>query len=231
MSKVKIFGKLIRRTEGSVAVIAALGLVAFLGMVSLAIDMGHLYTTRNELQNVADAAALAATGNLIQRLSPASVRDAAAAQQAALTVAQRQSQLSGQTAVGNAARNDLTIIFGAWDIYTGNPATAWTEIGSTCASNSNANAVKVSIRRASGTVYGPVSNFFGGILGFNTSQVAATAIAYLGYTIEVPTGGVQVPLALPSTGPSSPLCVQRPHRLVCQSFRPQRGRGLRPQDD
>ena len=37
-----------------------------------------------------------------------------------------------------------------------------------------------------------------GILGFNTSQVAATAIAYLGYTNEVLTGGVQVPLALPS---------------------------------
>ena len=44
MSKVKVFRTLIRRTEGSVAVITALGLVAFLGIVSLAIDMGHLYT-------------------------------------------------------------------------------------------------------------------------------------------------------------------------------------------
>ena len=199
MSKVKIFGTLISRTEGSVAVIAALGLVAFLGMVSLAIDMGQLYTTRNELQNVADAAALAAAGNLIHDYGAGAVRDAAAAQQAALTVAQRQSQLSGQTVVGNADRNDLSLIFGAWDIYKGNPATAWTEIGSTCSSDSNANAVMVSIRRASGTVYGPVSNFFGGILGFNTSQVAATAIAYLGYTNEVPTATVKVPLTLPDT--------------------------------
>jgi len=199
MSKVKVFGTLIRRMEGSVAVIIALGLVAFLGIVSLAIDMGHLYTTRNELQNVADAAALAAAGNLIQDYGAGAVRDAAAAQQAALTVAQRQSQLSGQTAVGDADRNDLSLIFGAWDIYKGNPATAWTEIGSTCSSDSNANAVKVSITRASGTVYGPVSNFFGGILGFNTSQVAATAIAYLGYAHEVPTATVKVPLALPDT--------------------------------
>ena len=37
-------------------------------------------------------------------------------------------------------------------------------------------------------------------MGFNTSQVAATAIAYLGYTNEVQTGAIQVPLALPSTG-------------------------------
>ena len=101
---------------------------------------------------------------------------------------------------GGCQRNDLTILFGAWNIYTGDPQTAWTEIGSTCGSDSNANAVKVSIVRAAGTVYGPVSNLFGGILGFNTSKVAATAIAYLGYTNEVPTGGVQVPLALPGTG-------------------------------
>ena len=40
-------------------VMMALGLVAFLGLASLAIDMGHLYVSRNELQNVADAAALA----------------------------------------------------------------------------------------------------------------------------------------------------------------------------
>jgi Flp pilus assembly protein TadG len=197
MGKVKIFGTLIRRTEGSVAVIAAIGLVAFLGMVSLAIDMGHIYTTRNELQNVTDAAALAAAGNLIHDSGGVAVRDAAAAQQAALTVAQRQSQLSGQPAVGDGDRNDLSIIFGAWDIYTGNPATAWTEIGSTCSSTSNANAVKITISRASGTVYGPVSNFLGGILGINTSQITTTAIAYLGYTYGVPPSTVPVPVTVP----------------------------------
>ena len=205
MSKLKVFGTLIRRTEGSVAVITALGLIAFLGIASLAIDMGHLYTTKKELQNVADAAALAAAGNLIHDYGAGAVRDPVAAQQAAMTVAQRQSQLSGQTAVGDAERNDLSLIFGAWDNRTGNPATAWTAIGSTCSSDSNANAVQISISRAPGTVYGPVSNFLGGILGINTSQVSAAAIAYLGYTNEMPTGGVQVPLALPSTGTSSPL--------------------------
>lgn len=206
MGKVKVFGKLIKRTEGAVAVITAMGIIAFIGMVSLAIDMGHLYTVRNELQNVADASALAAAGSLIKDDGTGvAVRDAAQAQAAAMQVAQRQSQLSGQTAVGNAGRNDLTIIYGTWNINAGNPSTAWTAIGSTCGSNSNANAVQVKIARAAGTVYGPVSNFFGGIMGLNTSQVQATAIAYLGYTSEVLPGAVQVPLALPSTGPSSPL--------------------------
>jgi hypothetical protein len=59
--------------------------------------------------------------------------------------------------------------------------------------------VKVTIRRTDDTVYGPVANFFGGIFGFNTSQVSATATAYLGYTDEVVTGSIQVPLALPNT--------------------------------
>ncbi len=199
MGKVKVLRRLLRGTRGSVAVITAIGLIAFVGMVSLAIDMGHLYTVRNELQNVADAAALAAAGNLIHDYGAGAVRDSAAAQQAALTVVQRQSQLSGQPGVAAEDRNDLNFIFGAWDIYKGDPATAWTEIGSTCASDSNANGVKVTIRRAAGTVYGPVSNFLGGIFGRDTSQVAATAIAYLGYTHEVPTATVEVPLALPDT--------------------------------
>ena len=153
-------GRLRRDTDGGVAVMAALCLLAFVGIVSLAIDMGHLYTTRNELQNVADAAALAAAGNLMHDYGAGAVRDAVAAQQAALTVAQRQSQLSGQTAVADADRNDLSLIFGAWDICKGNPATAWTEIGSTCSSDSNANAVKISIISGLGHRLWPGIQFF-----------------------------------------------------------------------
>lgn len=199
MGKGKVFKELITRTEGAVAIITALGLVAFLGVVSLAMDMGQLYTVRNELQNAADAAALAAAGNLVHDYGSGAVRDAAAAQQAALTVAQRQSQLSGQPAVGDADRNDVNIRFGAWNIYAGNPSTAWTDIGTTCSSDSNANGVKITISRASGTIYGPVSSLFGSILGFNTAQVSATAIAYLGYTTATPPGSVTVPVALPDT--------------------------------
>jgi Flp pilus assembly protein TadG len=205
MGKRKVFGTLIRRTEGSVAVITAIALVALLGMVSLAVDMGQLYTVRNELQNSADAAALAGAGSLIQDYGAGAVRDAAAATQAAMTVAQRQSELSGQPAVADGDRNDLTITFGAWNLNAGDPATAWTEIGPTCSSTSNANAVMITMQRGSNTVYGPVTNLFAGIMGFNTSEVKATAIAYLGYTNEVQGGGVQVPLALPTTGQYSPL--------------------------
>jgi Flp pilus assembly protein TadG len=193
-----IFKKLIRRTDGVSAILTALCIVALLGMVSLALDLGQLYTVRNSLQNNADGAALAAVGNLVQDYGAGAVRDAGKATQSAMTVVQTQSQLSGQSAVADAARNDLTIIFGTWDDRAGNAATAWTPIGTTCGSGSTANAVQVTIVRGSGTVYGPVSNFFAGILGIDTAEVAATAIAYLGYTDSTP-AGAGPPLALPDT--------------------------------
>ncbi len=184
--------RLTRDTEGAVAIIAAFILMALLGAASLAIDMGQLYVVRNNLQNTSDAAALAAAGNLIN--SQTGARDATAAQQAALTVAQRQRQLAGLPAVDPSARNDLTITFGEWNLKTGDPQTAWTEIGPTCASNSNANAIRVTLRRGCGTIIGPVSNLFASIFGVNTTEVAASATAYLGYTMQT---APQVPLALP----------------------------------
>jgi hypothetical protein len=47
------------RQEGAVLIIVALSMVALLGVAALAVDVGYMYSTHNELQNVADAAALA----------------------------------------------------------------------------------------------------------------------------------------------------------------------------
>jgi Flp pilus assembly protein TadG len=191
--------RLKRDTDGTVAVMTVFMLVALLGAASLAIDMGQLYMVRNSLQNTADAAALAAAGNLITTQGGVALRDANAAQQAALTVAQRQSELSGLPTVAPGERNDLTITFGEWNLKTGDPQTAWTEIGSTCGSTSNANAIRVTLRRGVGLATGPVCNLFAHIFGVDTSAVSASATTYLGYTNEALPGTVQVPLALQNT--------------------------------
>ncbi len=198
LARVKGF---VQGTEGSVMLLTAVSLVAFLGLASLAIDMGHLYVIRNELQNTADAAALAGAGNLVREENGEAVRDAMAAREAAMAVLQRQSELFGQTPVDPEARNDVVITFGEWNIYAGNPDTAWTDFGSSCGTYSTANGVRVTIRRASGLAYGPVTNFLAGILGdrFRTSEVAATATAYLGYVSGAQTGSVTLPLAIPDT--------------------------------
>ena len=196
----------IKQTEGASAIIIALSLFALIGAASLAIDMGNLYSVRNELQNVADAAALAGAGQLVQKdASGNAYRDSATAKTTAIQVAQTQSQIQGQATVADAGRNDLTILFGVWDIYNSNPSLAWTDLGTSVPSTSNANALRISITRDTGKAFGPVTSLFATIFGISGTAVSATATAFLGYTNEVQTGGVQLPLALPSTGTSSPL--------------------------
>ena len=63
----KIYHKLISKFKdqrGVTAIIVAVSLTMLIGFAALAIDVGYLYATKNELQNVADSAALAATGLL-----------------------------------------------------------------------------------------------------------------------------------------------------------------------
>jgi len=54
----------LQNRRGVTAVIVAICLVMLIGFAALAIDVGYLYSTRNELQNVADAGALSGAGYL-----------------------------------------------------------------------------------------------------------------------------------------------------------------------
>ena len=90
--------------------------------------MGQLYTVRNERRkHRADAAVLAGTGRLIQKdaSSSNSYRDGDLAKTTAIQVAQTQTQLQGLPTLTDDKRNDLTILFGAWDIY--NNSQPWPE--------------------------------------------------------------------------------------------------------
>ena len=100
----KWVGKFFHENAGVVAPVAGLAIIAFIGLTSLAVDMGHLYTMRNQLQNTADAAALAAVSKLIAQSGGAVVRDATAAQTAAYTVAGSQAQNDGLQSVAGSDR-------------------------------------------------------------------------------------------------------------------------------
>lgn len=54
----------LQNQHGAVAIIVAICLIVFIGFSALAIDVGHLYVARNELQNAADAGALAGAQSL-----------------------------------------------------------------------------------------------------------------------------------------------------------------------
>ena len=192
------FGRLMNNTEGSIAVICAVAMVGLLGVASVAIDLGHLYTVHNEMQNTVDAAVKAAAQSLLVP-DPTNengvYRDSTAATTAAMNIIQQESQLQGLPTVADGARNDVTINFATWDDKT----STWTDLGASVPTTSPANAVEITLRRAAGTAYGPVTNFFAGILGSGTSNVAATSRAYMGYTYSVYEATVPFPLALPSS--------------------------------
>jgi hypothetical protein len=59
------------RQRGAVAIITALALVVLVGFAGLALDGGHLYLTKTELQNAADACALSASYELAGAPIPA----------------------------------------------------------------------------------------------------------------------------------------------------------------
>jgi Flp pilus assembly protein TadG len=66
-----------RRERGAVVVIVAIALIALIGFVGLALDLGKLYVVRSELQNSADSCALAAARDLTGATIDLSVSEAA----------------------------------------------------------------------------------------------------------------------------------------------------------
>lgn len=74
-----------RRQQGAVAVIVGLSMTILVAFVGLALDLGKLYVVKTELQNSADACALAAA----QALTGANGQQLAIAEAAGMTVAAR----------------------------------------------------------------------------------------------------------------------------------------------
>src|SRR6476620_4782199 len=55
------------RRRGNIVAMTAVLMIVMIAFVALAVDVGYLYTVRNELQRSADAAAIAATWELIDK--------------------------------------------------------------------------------------------------------------------------------------------------------------------
>lgn len=87
-----------KRQRGAVAIMVGILIVSLIGMLGIVIDLGHLYVRKTELQNAADAAALAGVKQLNGQ---AAGIDAAVA--AAIAMAAANASDIGQTPVAIAA--------------------------------------------------------------------------------------------------------------------------------
>jgi Flp pilus assembly protein TadG len=180
--------------KGAVAPIVALGLLAFVGFMALGIDLGQLYMVRNELQNVADAAALAAVKQLIQGSGGSTATiDCVGAVQAAKDCAKKNYSLGVTDGI---KITDADVSIGLFDLNTktfsadGCPATAVPP------NNTQVNAVRVRVHR-DGTESNPkVATFFGNIMGAGKEQEShVEAVACMGLA---GTSSIDPPITIPS---------------------------------
>jgi Flp pilus assembly protein TadG len=190
------------RERGAILIWSVFAIFMVAVLAAVVVNVGHLTTTRGELQNAVDAAALASARELTGRAPELTSADGIAEAQAA---AHRSDRF-------DVAASDVR--FGAWvppnrpcdtgdapmpldrrDGYSTDAYRFCEVTGTDPASAFRVNAVYVRSRRADAAPGGgAVPMLFGGLLGQRTADVTASAIAVTGG----PCGGcdVQVPMVV-----------------------------------
>ncbi len=153
----KINGSFVRRLlgeqHGQALLWSAAGITAILGIGGLLIDVGRAYVVRGELQNYANAAALAAAGDVY---NTSSTNDASA--------------IATQYGTGSTDENYNSSLGAITPTITPTCLNLLLPSGSSCGSGSPANAVRV-------TETVTLNTFFMRVMGFKTINVSATATA------------------------------------------------------
>ncbi len=191
MRKSRPRSRFYRDESGGVAVMTAILLIVLVGFLALVIDVGNLMAVRNEVQNAADAGALAGAralfpfngypdGGLIPVTEPPFVSVAVSTARAAVS----NNQAGGVV--------NLTTLGG--DVETG----TWDFDARTFVPDSNPsysiNAVRVKVRRDS-LANQPVTTWLAFLLGYDTMPVNAVSIAAVGFLKK--TYGAYLPIWIP----------------------------------
>ena len=177
-------------SRGAVAVMVAITMTVLLAMAAATLDVGHALVARNELQNAADAAALAGTRALAviyQGLPPAGQQTytmSMADQGAIASVVQAAASANAAAGV-SIAINTADIQIGTW-----NPATRVLT-----PTVNIPRAVRVVARR-DGSANGPISTFLARVIGVTSVNVTAAATAELTGTGATGPGQLDVPLGI-----------------------------------
>jgi Flp pilus assembly protein TadG len=177
-------------SRGATAVLVAIMLTVLLAMGAMAIDIGHALVAKNELQNVADAAALAGTrtlGILYEGMTTAVQQSyvLSGGDQAAIE-ASVQSIANANVAAGVAITvNAADIQIGTW-----NPATR-----THTPTVNHPKAVRVTARRDA-SANGAISTFLANVIGISSVSVSAVATADLTSVGQTGPGQLEVPFAI-----------------------------------
>jgi len=185
--------------NGVTIVLVAILMTVLVMFVALAVDLGHLYVARNELQNAADAGALAGAHELYVGSNATLVNEGA--NQIAYDAAVANQSEKVAVEVNWTSGNEGDVQRGHWSFATGtftpNGSLAPVDlVGVSTADLDNdpnfINAVQVTARRQ-GT---PVESFFAGIFGLDSFIMSARATAYIGFAGTLEPGEVDQPIAI-----------------------------------
>lgn len=191
--------KNILANEGGATIIyVALIIVLLMMFTALAVDIGHLYGVRNELQDAADAGALAGASVLFDPDDDCELRAAEA-----IAEATRVTQLNKTGTVSVVAKS---VQVGHWSFHTPSPDghvfTAnlddppvqidWKEQSATDldANPGYINAVRVVTERAN------TPSFFAKFFGFDSFLVGTQAVGYRGFSGRFQPGDFDQPIAI-----------------------------------
>lgn len=185
--------------RGVVLVLVAILLVVFIGVAAIALDVGHLYLVRNELQNAADSGALAGARELYLDTNAATPN--AGANQIANSAATQNFSEKVAVEVIDPLSNLGDVQRGHWS-FTSRTFTANDSLSSydftgksdaeLDADTNFVNAVKVKVRRQNT----PAASFFAQIFGYTDFAVTAEAVAYRGFAGQLNPQDVDQPIAI-----------------------------------
>lgn len=177
-------------SRGAAAVMVALTLTVLLAMAAAAIDIGHALVARNELQNSADAAALAGARTLgiaYEGMTPAemAIYTLTGGDQAAIVAAAQTTSVLNKAAGVDVSVNAADVQVGLWNSAT-----------RTFTPTANQpRSVRV-ITHRDGSANGPISTFLANVVGMSSVNVSAAATAELTAIGSTPLGAMDLPVAI-----------------------------------
>ncbi|MGD9240219.1 MAG: TadG family pilus assembly protein [Desulfobacterales bacterium] len=193
---------ILNNQRGISAVLVAVCLVMLVGLVALSIDVSHLVVARNELQNAADAGALAGAAELYTDDGTSVNTNANQVGHDAATA-----NFSEQfpVEVNWSAGNEGDVQRGHWSFglgslprgFTPNDSTApvalWGVSTEELDENPNfINAVRVQTRRENT----PIASWFARIFGYESFDGFAEAVAYIGFAGTLKEATANAPIAI-----------------------------------
>jgi len=191
MKKPATLLKQIKGTRGAVAVYVAILLIVFIGFIALAVDIGYVMVVRNQLQNAADASALAGCNKFYYPPAPVTMPPFPdpywqSAESAAAAAVSDNKADNKQLELGD-------IVTGYWDITQS--SLGLRDKSTYTPTTNDGPAIQVAIAKTGAKNSGAILTFFAGILGIETVDMSAQATAVAASPGSVKTGAL-VPYAI-----------------------------------